>query len=86
VGEFTPLIPSLRRQIPEFQASLLYKGSSRAAWTTERNPTSRNKTKFCKNHFEREIACVSREEWVGCYSQPAGCKFLKHHSSIFITA
>jgi hypothetical protein len=42
----TPLIPALGRQrqgISEFEASLVYKVSSRTARATQRNPVSKNK-------------------------------------------
>jgi hypothetical protein len=38
-----PLIPALRRQISEFEASLVYRVSSRTARATQRNPVSKNK-------------------------------------------
>jgi hypothetical protein len=44
----TPLITALGRQrqaISEFEASLVYKVSSRTARATQRNPVSKNKTK-----------------------------------------
>jgi hypothetical protein len=49
----TPLIPALRRQssggrgrrISEFEASLVYRVSSRTARATQRNPVSKNKNK-----------------------------------------
>ena len=40
-----PLIPALRgrsRQISEFEASLVYRVSSRTASATQRNPVSKN--------------------------------------------
>jgi hypothetical protein len=45
----TPLIPALRRQsrgrrISEFEASLVYRVSSRTARATQRNPVLKNKT------------------------------------------
>jgi hypothetical protein len=43
----TPLIPALRRQrqgISEFEASLVYKVSSRTVRAIQRNPVSKNKT------------------------------------------
>jgi hypothetical protein len=45
VGQWwcTPLIPALRRQTSEFEASLVYRVSSRTARTMERNPVSKNK-------------------------------------------
>ena len=45
-----PLIPALRRQrevdISEFEASLVYRVSSRTARATQRNPVSKNKDSF----------------------------------------
>jgi hypothetical protein len=44
----TPLIPALgsqRRGISEFEASLVYRVSSRIARATQRNPVSKNQTK-----------------------------------------
>jgi hypothetical protein len=43
-----PLIPALRRKsrwISEFEASLVYKVSSRTARATQRNPVSKNQKK-----------------------------------------
>jgi hypothetical protein len=37
-----PLIPALGRQISEFEASLVYRMSSRTARATQRNPVSKN--------------------------------------------
>jgi hypothetical protein len=37
------LIPALGRQISEFEASLVYRVSSRTARATQRNPVSKNK-------------------------------------------
>jgi hypothetical protein len=49
----TPLIPALRRQrISEFEASLVYKVSSRTARAIQRNPVS--KTKERERERERE--------------------------------
>jgi hypothetical protein len=41
----TPLIPALGRQISEFQASLVYRVSSRTARAIQRNPVSKTKQK-----------------------------------------
>jgi hypothetical protein len=44
----TPLIPALGRQrrwISEFEASLVYRGSSRTARATQRNPVSKKTSK-----------------------------------------
>jgi hypothetical protein len=49
-----PLIPALGRQISEFEASLVYKVSSRTARAIQRNPVSKNKTKQNKTRW-REI-------------------------------
>ena len=38
-----PLIPALRRQSSEFEASLVYKVSSRTARAIQRNPVSKSK-------------------------------------------
>jgi hypothetical protein len=46
-----PLIPALGRQrqgISEFEASLVYKVSSRTARATQRNPLSKNQNKQTK--------------------------------------
>jgi hypothetical protein len=40
-----PLIPALGRQIFEFEASVVYKVSSRTARATQKNPVLKNKTK-----------------------------------------
>jgi hypothetical protein len=43
-----PVIPALERQrrwISEFEASLVYRVSSRTAKATQRNPVSKNKNK-----------------------------------------
>jgi hypothetical protein len=40
--------PSKGRQISEFEASLVYKVSSRTARAIQRNPVSKNKTKQIK--------------------------------------
>jgi hypothetical protein len=42
------------RQISEFEASLVYKVSSRTARTTQRNPVSKNKTKQNENKNKKE--------------------------------
>jgi hypothetical protein len=45
-------IPSGRgRQISEFEASLVYRASSRTARTTQRNPVSKNQKKKKKKKF-----------------------------------
>jgi hypothetical protein len=52
----TPLIPALGRQISEFEASLVYKVSSRTARATQRNPVSKtkqNKTKQNKTNKQK---------------------------------
>jgi hypothetical protein len=41
----TPLIPALGRQISEFEASLVYRVSSRTARAIQRNPVSKNQGK-----------------------------------------
>jgi hypothetical protein len=38
----TPLMPGRSRRISEFEASLVYRGSSRIARATQRNPVSKN--------------------------------------------
>jgi hypothetical protein len=43
--------PSRGRQISEFEASLVYRVSSRTARATQRNPVSKNKTTTTKNDF-----------------------------------
>jgi hypothetical protein len=48
----TPLIPALGRErqvISEFEASLVYRESSRTARATQRNPVSKKKTKTKHN-------------------------------------
>jgi hypothetical protein len=40
-----PLIPALRRQVPGFEASLVYRASSRTARAAQRNPVSEKKKK-----------------------------------------
>jgi hypothetical protein len=50
----TPLIPALGRQRqPEFEASLVYKVSSRTARATQRNPVSKNKKQKTKNKKQK---------------------------------
>jgi hypothetical protein len=39
----TPLILGLRREISEFEASLVYRANSRTAKTTQRNPVLEKK-------------------------------------------
>jgi hypothetical protein len=41
----TPLIPGRGRWISEFEASLVYRVSSRTARATQRNPVSKNQKK-----------------------------------------
>ena len=57
----TPLIPALRRQISEFEASLVYKVSSRNA--RARNPVSKNKTKNKKKVVGNESERGEALEW-----------------------
>jgi hypothetical protein len=47
------------RQISEFEASLVYKVSSRAARATQRNPVSEKKTKKQKNKKTRAVTKTS---------------------------
>jgi hypothetical protein len=42
------------RQIPEFEASLVYRVSSRTARTTQRNPVSKNRKTEKERERERE--------------------------------
>ena len=42
----TPLIPALRRQISEFDASLVYRASFRNAKAIQRNPVSKNQPPY----------------------------------------
>jgi hypothetical protein len=52
-----PLIPALgrqRRRISEFEASLVYKVSSRTARATQRNPVSKNKTNRSQVLFKKK--------------------------------
>jgi hypothetical protein len=51
----TPLIPALgSRQISEFEASLVYRVSSRTARATRRNPVSKNQKKKKREEKRRE--------------------------------
>jgi hypothetical protein len=51
----TPLIPALGRQRQaEFEASLVYRVSSRTARAIQRNPVSKNKTKTTTTTKNRE--------------------------------
>jgi hypothetical protein len=55
----TPLIPALGRQrqaISEFEASLVYKVSSRTARATQRNPVSKNQKKKKKKKILKEYS------------------------------
>jgi hypothetical protein len=57
-----PLIPSLERQrqaISEFEASLVYRVSSRTAKAIQRNPVSRKKKKK-RLIFSVGIHCVNK--------------------------
>ena len=45
-----PLIPALRRQRLEFEASLVYRVSSRAARAIQRNPDSKNQKQTNKQN------------------------------------
>jgi hypothetical protein len=50
------------RQISEFEASLVYKVSSRTARTTQRNPVSKKKKKkipVSKKHKRKRIKCFA---------------------------
>jgi hypothetical protein len=54
----TPLIPALGRQRQEdseFEASLVYRVSSRTARATQRNPVSKNKTKQNKQTKKNKV-------------------------------
>jgi hypothetical protein len=46
------------RQISEFEASLVYKVSSRTARATQRNPVSKKKKERKKEKKERKIASI----------------------------
>jgi hypothetical protein len=53
----TPLIPALRRQsqvISEFEASLVYRVSSRTSRATQRNPVLKNQKRERERGRERE--------------------------------
>jgi hypothetical protein len=56
-----PLIPGRGRQIPEFEASLVYKVSSRTAKATQRNPVSKNKTKQNKTKKKKRYKQRQRD-------------------------
>jgi hypothetical protein len=43
------------RQISEFEASLVYRVSSRTARATQRNPVSKNKTKQINKYIKLKI-------------------------------
>jgi hypothetical protein len=45
-----PLIPAFGRRISEFEASLVYRVSSRTARATQRNPVWKNKNKKTKTN------------------------------------
>ena len=52
-----PLIPALGRQmqaISEFEASLVYRVSSRTAGTTQRNPVSKNQKQKQKQTIKKK--------------------------------
>jgi hypothetical protein len=49
-----PLIPAPGRQISEFEASLVYKVSSRTARAIQRNPVSKNQKKKKKKERKKE--------------------------------
>ena len=61
----TPLFPALGRQrqadLCEFEASLVYRASSRTTWAvTQRNPVLKNKTKKQKSDVHRHVnLCLS---------------------------
>ena len=65
-----PLFPALRRQrqvdLFEFEASLVYRASSRTARTTQRHPVSKNKQKR-KRKKERKILHNIREDNISHY-------------------
>jgi hypothetical protein len=50
----TPLIPALGKQISEFEASLVYKVSSRTARATQKNPVSKNQKKKKKKKEKKK--------------------------------
>jgi hypothetical protein len=56
----TPLIPALGsrgRQISEFEASLVYRVSSRTTRATQRNPVSKKKQNKKKSTFHSVVIC-----------------------------
>jgi hypothetical protein len=46
------------RQISEFEASLVYKVSSRTARAIQRNPVSKNQKKKKKERKEKKVLCT----------------------------
>jgi hypothetical protein len=66
----TPLIPALGRQrqaISEFEASLVYKVSSRTARAIQRNPVSKNQN---QNQKKKKKTCKLFSIWVFCDCAP----------------
>ena len=57
------LIPALQRQIAEFEASLVYKVSSRTAKATQRNPVSEKK-KVLKLYNTMNTDGHTSNEWL----------------------
>jgi hypothetical protein len=55
-----PLIPALGRQISEFEASLVYRMSSRTTRTTQRNPVQKKKKKGIKRKVKLSKAVLRR--------------------------
>jgi hypothetical protein len=62
VHAFNPS-PCRGRQISEFEASLVYKVSSRIARTTQRNPVSKNKNKQI-NKQKTDVSLVYIHIWL----------------------
>jgi hypothetical protein len=47
------------RRISEFEASMVYRVSSRIAWAIQRNPVSKNKNKTQNEGLERCLSCLA---------------------------
>jgi hypothetical protein len=58
----TPLIPAPGRQISGFEASLVYKMSSRTARAIQRNPVSKNKKQKTKNKNKKKTKTKQQQQ------------------------